>query len=299
MTQELRTQRDDIVRARDVLDSRRRFTEAVLAGASAGVIGVDAEGQVSILNRSAEKLIGQVETESLGRPLKEVVPELVELFTSARIGTQRLVQGQVTINRNGRDRILSCGSPVNSRATRITAMSSRWTTSPSWWRHNGRPHGPTSRAALPMKSRTRSHPSSFCRADSAQIRVRHQGRCCHIFPVYRHDRASGRRHQADGRRILSIRPLPKPVMGIDDVADVLRQTVFLQRVGNADIDIDVNIADGPMPARFDRRLISQALTNIIKMQLKRSRPFRPRLSAGSNSSVCCARWRKYCDRRRR
>ena len=44
MTQELRTQHDDIVRARDVIDSRRRFTEAVLAGASAGVIGVNAEG---------------------------------------------------------------------------------------------------------------------------------------------------------------------------------------------------------------------------------------------------------------
>ena len=50
MTQELRTQRDDIVRARDLIDSRRRFTEAVLAGASAGVIGVDAESCISILN---------------------------------------------------------------------------------------------------------------------------------------------------------------------------------------------------------------------------------------------------------
>ena len=59
MTQELRTQRDDIVRARDLIDSRRRFTEAVLAGASAGVIGVDAEGCISILNRSAERLIGR------------------------------------------------------------------------------------------------------------------------------------------------------------------------------------------------------------------------------------------------
>ncbi len=44
MTQELRTQRDDIMRARDLIDSRRRFTEAVLAGASAGVIGVDGNG---------------------------------------------------------------------------------------------------------------------------------------------------------------------------------------------------------------------------------------------------------------
>ena len=36
------------------------------------------------------------------------------------------------------------------------------------------------------------------------------------------------------------------------------------RVGNSEIDIDVDIAEDPMPARFDRRLISQALTNIIK-----------------------------------
>ena len=74
MTQELRTQRDDIMRARDVIDSRRRFTEAVLAGASAGVIGVDGKGCVSILNRSAEKLVGSTEAEALGRPLTDGVP---------------------------------------------------------------------------------------------------------------------------------------------------------------------------------------------------------------------------------
>src|SRR5207249_4678357 len=104
MTHDLRTQRDDIVRARDLIDSRRRFTEAVLAGASAGVIGVDAESCISILNRSAERLIGRNEGEALGRPLTEVVPELAELFATARAGTQRLVQGQVTINRNNRER---------------------------------------------------------------------------------------------------------------------------------------------------------------------------------------------------
>jgi two-component system nitrogen regulation sensor histidine kinase NtrY len=58
--------------------------------------------------------------------------------------------------------------------------------------------------------------------------------------------------------------MPKPVMGTEDVADMVRQTVFLQRVGNSEIDIDVDIPEDPMPARFDRRLISQALTNIIK-----------------------------------
>jgi len=58
--------------------------------------------------------------------------------------------------------------------------------------------------------------------------------------------------------------MPKPVIAAEDVADTVRQTVFLMRVGHPDIDMEVEIAEDPMPAYFDRRLISQALTNIIK-----------------------------------
>jgi two-component system nitrogen regulation sensor histidine kinase NtrY len=54
------------------------------------------------------------------------------------------------------------------------------------------------------------------------------------------------------------------VIAAEDVADTVREAVFLMRVGHADIDIEADIADEQMPARFDRRLISQALTNIIK-----------------------------------
>src|SRR4030081_2811059 len=104
MTQELRTQRDDIVRARDLIDSRRRFTEAVLAGASAGVIGVDADSNISILNRSAEKLIGCAEADALGKALTDVVPELAPMIAEVRSSTQRLLQGQITINRGGDER---------------------------------------------------------------------------------------------------------------------------------------------------------------------------------------------------
>src|SRR6185437_2057499 len=107
MTQELRTQHDDIIRARDLIDSRRRFTEAVLAGASAGVIGVNADGRITILNRSAERLIARTESDALGRPLAEVAPELAEIFDAARGGNQRLIQRQVTVNRNGQERNFS------------------------------------------------------------------------------------------------------------------------------------------------------------------------------------------------
>ena len=108
MTQELRTQRDDIVRARDLIDSRRRFTEAVLAGASAGVIGVDARGphqHHQPLGRAADRPAPRPRR-SAGR-LPRSCPSSTRMITTALAGLQRLVQGQVTISRSGRERNLS------------------------------------------------------------------------------------------------------------------------------------------------------------------------------------------------
>jgi two-component system nitrogen regulation sensor histidine kinase NtrY len=58
--------------------------------------------------------------------------------------------------------------------------------------------------------------------------------------------------------------MPKPVIEGEDVADTVRQAVFLMRVGHPDVDIEAEIKNEPLRAQFDRRLISQALTNIIK-----------------------------------
>ncbi len=66
----------------------------MLAGASAGVIGVDGDGAVSILNRSAEKLIGCTESEALGRPLAEALPELADFMAAARSGSRTQDQSQ-------------------------------------------------------------------------------------------------------------------------------------------------------------------------------------------------------------
>ena len=58
--------------------------------------------------------------------------------------------------------------------------------------------------------------------------------------------------------------MPKAVAADDDVADTVRQVVFLLRVAHPDIDFEVELPPEAMTARFDRRLISQALTNIVK-----------------------------------
>jgi len=58
--------------------------------------------------------------------------------------------------------------------------------------------------------------------------------------------------------------MPKPVIEGEDVADTVRQAVFLMKVAHPELDIEAEIKQDPLHAQFDRRLISQALTNIIK-----------------------------------
>jgi two-component system, NtrC family, nitrogen regulation sensor histidine kinase NtrY len=265
MTQELRTQHEDIVRARDQIDSRRRFTEAVLAGASAGVIGVNADNRVSILNRSAERLIGKSEAEALGRALAEVVPELTELMAAARAGMQRLVQGQVTINRSRRERTVSVRVTEEQSGeaqhgyvitlddiTELVAAQRN-----SAWADVAR------RIAHEIKN-----PLTPIQLSAERLRRKYGAVIQDDAAIFQQCTDTIVRQVDDIKRMVDefsrFARMPKPVMAADDVADTVRQVVFLLRVGHPDIDIEVEFAEDPMPARFDRRLISQALTNIIK-----------------------------------
>ncbi len=128
MTQELRSQRNELVSASEVIDSRRRFIEAVLSSASAGIIGIDGNGTIGILNRSAEKLIGHPKSEALGRSLSDVVPELNELLATIRDTSQRLVQGEIVISRLGVERTLSVESAWSKADNQTRAISSHSTT---------------------------------------------------------------------------------------------------------------------------------------------------------------------------
>jgi two-component system nitrogen regulation sensor histidine kinase NtrY len=265
MTQELRTQRDDIVRARDVIDSRRRFTEAVLSGASAGVIGVDDQHNVSILNRSAEKLIGRSETDALGKPVTDIVPELSGILMQAQTGGQRLTQDQMTINRGGRERTLQV------RVTREQAGESEHgyvvtldditelvlAQRTSAWADVAR------RIAHEIKN-----PLTPIQLAAERLRRKYINVIGDDKSVFEQCTDTIVRQVDDIKRMVDefsrFARMPKPVITAEDIADTVRQAVFLMKVGHADIEFDVEVAEDPMPARFDRRLISQAITNVVK-----------------------------------
>src|SRR6201997_943835 len=265
MTQELRTQRDELVSASDLIDSRRRFIEAVLSSASAGIIGVDASGSVGILNRSAEKLIGHAESETLDHPLSDVLPELDDMMKSAREGTQRLVQGQITIQRDGNERNLSVR--VTAEQTNqsrdsyiitlddITELVSAQRTSA--WGDVAR------RIAHEIKN-----PLTPIQLSAERIRRKFGRVITEDKAIFEQCTDTIVRQVDDIRRMVDefsrFARMPKPVMEGEDVADTVRQAVFLMRVGHPEIEIEADIKQDPIRAQFDRRLISQALTNIIK-----------------------------------
>lgn len=265
MTQELRTQRDELVGASEVIDSRRRFIEAVLSSASAGIIGIDAADKIGILNRSAEKLIGHSESETLGRPLSEIIPELNELMATAREGAQRMVQGEITVTRNDRERNLSVRiSAEHNSASRdsyiitlddITELVTAQRTSA--WGDVAR------RIAHEIKN-----PLTPIQLSAERIRRKFGKVIIEDKPIFEQCTDTIVRQVDDIRRMVDefsrFARMPKPVMEQEDVADTVRQVVFLMRVGHPDIEIEAEIKEDPMPARFDRRLISQGLQNIIK-----------------------------------
>ena len=265
MTHELRTQHEDIVRARDLIDSRRRFTEAVLSGASAGVLGVTADGRLTILNRSAERLIGRTESEALGRPLVEIAPELAEIFEAGRSSNQRLLQRQVTLMRDGQERNFSV-RVTSEQATEaehgyvitiddITelVLAQRSTA----WADIAR------RIAHEIKN-----PLTPIQLSAERLRRKYGKTITDDPAVFEQCTDTIVRQVDDIKRMVDefsrFARMPKAVMTGEDVADTVRQVVFLLRVAHPDIDFEVELPAEAMSARFDRRLISQALTNIVK-----------------------------------
>ena len=132
MTQELRTQRDELVNASELIDSRRRFIEAVLSSASAGIIGVDASGGVGILQPLGRKAHWHARSETLDHPLSDVLPELDDMMKTARDGTQRLGGARSPSPATASSAICRSASAPNRPASPATAISSPWTTSPNW-----------------------------------------------------------------------------------------------------------------------------------------------------------------------
>ena len=266
MASQVKSQRDELLAANEQMDQRRRFTEAVLSGVSAGVIGLDGEGRVTLVNRSALEALGQKEADLVGRGLGEAIPALSAVVAEARQRFRGPSHAQIQINRTGDQRTLNVQVTQERSNGRIEGLvvtldditdlmaaerRSAWADVARRIAHEIKnPLTPIQLSAERLKRRFGSRVSEDDRSVFDQ--------CTETIV----------RQVDDIRRMVDefsgFARMPKPIMEDRDLNAVVREAVFLQEVAQPNIQFRLDLPEAPVLARIDHRLVTQALTNIVK-----------------------------------
>lgn len=265
MTGDLGTNRRELLEANEQLDERRRFTEAVLEGVSAGVIGLDERGVTNLSNRSAVELLELAPENTTGQSLDAVFPEAAALVEQAR--THRggsPVEAEVHIQREKETRTLLVRVTVEQNGPNIDGFvvtfddvselvaaqrKAAWADVARRIAHEIRnPLTPIQLSAERLKRKylgeISSDPETFVTCTDTIVRhVGDIGRMVDEFSRFAR--------------------VPKPVMRRENLTDLCRQAVFLQRNARSDIDFHTELPDAPLYYRCDGRQLSQALTNLL------------------------------------
>jgi two-component system nitrogen regulation sensor histidine kinase NtrY len=269
MTGQLAAQRAELMDAYGQIDARRRFTETVLSGVSAGVIGLDVDGSVELPNRAASDLLGTDLNAAIGRQLSSIVPEFEALFAQAGHVPGAQVTAQVTAQvRTGaavQHRVLLVRIGAELKGGRIdgyvvtfddiTELQSAqrkaaWADVARRIAHEIKnPLTPIQLSAERLKRRfsreITSDPETFVQcADTIVRHVGDIGRMVDEFSAFAR--------------------MPGPVMGREDVGRIARDALVLQRTAHPDIQWLTDIPDHGPVAACDRRMLGQALTNLLQ-----------------------------------
>jgi two-component system, NtrC family, nitrogen regulation sensor histidine kinase NtrY len=262
MTRELDAQHNELIEANAQLDTRRRFTEAVLAGVSAGVIGLDNDGRITIVNRAAARLLNATPDEMEGRHYSEAVPELSALIRRALHEPVARSSGEAVVKRGSTVRTLSVqvsseeGS-VGFIATfdDITDLVSAQRTAA--WADVAR------RIAHEIKN-----PLTPIQLSAERLMRKYGAEVTTDPEVFRQCTDTIIRQVGDIGRMVdefsSFARMPTPVMRRENAGELIQQAVFLQRVANPQISFAPQLPTSPVHLECDGRLVSQALMNVLK-----------------------------------
>ncbi len=264
MTSELRAQRESLIEANLLNEERRAFIEATLAGVPAGIVGVDKNDSVVVCNAAAEKLFVAKDGALMGRPVGEVFPALAPILADASGSRARVHQAQATLAVAGRERLLNVrvtGDPRRPDLGRVitldditdlvTAQRS------SAWADVAR------RIAHEIKN-----PLTPIQLSAERLKRRYGRHIVEGKEIFDQCTDTIIRQVDDIKRMVdefsNFARMPRARLIHDDLADCVRQALFLARVGRADIAFEDDLPNAPVMVDFDRRLVSQALTNILK-----------------------------------
>ncbi len=265
MTTQLQNQQSELIEANHQLDQRSRFTETVLAGVSAGVIGLDQVGRLNLTNRSASLLLATELDHFIGQELSDVVPEMAELYDTASRRPDRLAQSQIEIIRRGRSHVLLARIAAEQEEGEVKGYvvtfdevtellsaqrKAAWADVARRIAHEIKnPLTPIQLSAERLKRKylreIRSDPETFSICTDTIIRhVEDIGRMVDEFS--------------------SFARMPAPTIKRENLLEICRQAVFLQRNAQTDIDFEIVAPDPALAVACDARLVGQAATNLLK-----------------------------------
>lgn len=266
MISEIRSQRDEILEAKDEVDDRRRFIEAVLSGVTAAVIGVEDDRHITIVNPSAEAFLGLPAERLIGRKLSEVVPEIEQVLTEATARARNDFRKQVNLMRNGKERTLSVQVTREEQSSSrdsyvitldditdlvIAQRSTAWADVARRIAHEIKnPLTPIQLSAERLKRRYGKQIAEDDRAvfdqctDTIVRQVGDIGRMVDEFS--------------------SFARMPKPAKEETDLRDILRDAVFLREMGTSHVDFIRELGEEPLTGMFDARMLGQAFGNLVK-----------------------------------
>ncbi|HET9019588.1 MAG TPA: PAS domain-containing sensor histidine kinase [Acetobacteraceae bacterium] len=271
MTGQLSAQRAELMDAYSQIDSRRRFTDSVLAGVSAGVIGLDADGATELPNRAASDLLGLDLLGAIGRPLGEVVPEFADLIRSTREAPDRPHTAELQHGPASRRRTLLVRIGADRKGAQdepgargygfvvtfddITELQSAqrkaaWADVARRIAHEIKnPLTPIQLSAERLKKRfakeISSDPDTFTQCADTIIRhVGDIGRMVDEFSAFAR--------------------MPQPSIKPEDVGRAMREALVLQRQAHPEITYVTDVPERGPVAPCDRRLLGQALTNLLQ-----------------------------------
>ncbi len=268
MTSQIEAQRAELIDANAQIEHRRRFTEAVLASVTAGVVALDANGAVDLPNRSASILLDTDLSAATGRAFAQIVPELAPLLESARANPDRPAQGTIQLVRNQRKRtfvarvaraqlddgafglVVTFDDVTELEAAQRTAA---WADVARRIAHEIKnPLTPIQLSAERLKRKylpeIKSDPETFRLCTETIMRqVEDIGRMVDEFS--------------------SFARMPAPRMRPEDLGELVRRMVFLQANGRADAKFETSLPESPTMLRLDAGQIGQALTNLLQNAL--------------------------------
>ena len=265
MTDQVAQHQDELLKTNDQLDQRRRFTEAMLAGVSAGVIGIDPDEKISLTNRSALQLLGAPEQNLISQPFSMTLPEFAVLFEQAKSRPSGFAEGQVDMQIRGRDlsfvaRITTESSDDAQHGFVLTfdditdLVSAQRNTA---WADIAR------RIAHEIKN-----PLTPIQLSAERLKRKYSKQIHSDRQVFEQCTDTIIRQVGDIGRMVdefsSFARMPKAAPEPMNLAEVVRDATVLQRVSTSEIDIDIDVSKADFVFMFDRRLITQAVTNLVK-----------------------------------